>query len=127
MFIQSIKNFPFFYSLLLIGLICLFLTFIIFCEYLHNDPECNVHLFLTNQFQSKENILLYSILLFFITNLIFSLKRNQNFLLGNISPFASLRSFWFWQFGFKIYNSILEAFRRGIIHPQVYNFIVVSR
>lgn len=126
MFIQSIKNFPFF-RLLLIGLICLIFTFIVFCEYSHNDPECKVHLFLTNQFQPKENILLYSILLFFIANLTFSLKRNQNFLPGNISSFASLIFLWFWQFGFKVYNSILEAFRRGIIHPQTYNFLVVSR
>ncbi|MFQ6049600.1 MAG: hypothetical protein ACE5J0_00990 [Candidatus Paceibacterales bacterium] len=125
---QPIKSSPFSNGLLLIGLIFAFLVFFIFCEHLHGDSECNVHFFLTNQISSKENLLIYSLSLssFVIISVIF-FRKYQNLLPANISLSASLMSLWFWQFIFKIYNPILEAFRRGIIHPQIYNFSVVSR
>ena len=126
MFNQSTKNHLFSNNLLLVGLACGLLTFVIFCEYFHNELECDIHLFLTGQSSFKKTLFIYSILLFFIANLTFSFLRRQNFSLTDVfSPF-SLICLWFRQFIFKIYNPILEAFRRGIIHSQIYNFSVVS-
>lgn len=32
-----------------------------------------------------------------------------------------------WQFTYKLYNPILQALRRGILSPQIYNFAVATR
>lgn len=107
-------------SLLLIGLILILLAFVIYCTLHYDSSECDVRLFLTSQ-----TSFIYT-LLFFSINLVVLLRRDQNFLLINILLFSSLIFLWFREFAFKIYNPILEAFRQGIIHPQIYNLQLVS-
>ncbi len=107
-------------KLVLIGLVFIFLNFVIYCTAFHNDSNCSAHLFLTSQ-----SSFVYSLLFFSIILVIF-FRRNQNLLPDNISYLSPLIFLWSCKFLFKIYNPILEAFRQGIIHPQIYNFRVVS-
>lgn len=117
MLAQPSKNLLFSKSSLLIGLILIFLAFVIYCGSFHNSSGCNVHLFLTSQFS-----------LFFIVSLVALFKKNQSLsLLYSVFLFPSLIFLWFQKFAFKIYNPILEAFRQGIIHSQIYNFQLISR
>lgn len=101
-------------SSLLIGLILMFLVFIIYCGSFHASPECDVHLFLTSQFS-----------LFFIVSLAI-FKKNQSFLLYSVFLSPYLIFLWFQKHAFNIYNPILEAFRQGITHPQIYSFQLIS-
>lgn len=103
-------------STLLIGLAFIFLIFIVYCGSYHTGLECDAHLFLTSY--------LYEILLFIIVNLSVFFRRKENFTLIGTPP--SLIFLWFREFASKIYNPILEDFRRGIIHSQIYNYRLVS-
>ena len=127
MFSYSIKKIFFSSNTLLILIIFLFLVFITYCGYLHHSNlECDVDLFFTNQTWKKYNFFIYAISLFSIIKLIAYYWKGYSFLLTKIFSPCCLIFLWFQEFVFKLYNPILKALSRGIIHSQTYNSLVVS-
>jgi len=136
MWIKRAKKMLFSHKTVLMGLIFVLTFLILSCGHVqiigHSDgvssAECNRSFFLANYTSTKDsNLLLLSTLLLAFVAL--ALLRKNN--IGNSQrlDMFSLPSLTFLKLNWSIvqlYDPILKAFRRGILHPQIYSPIFVT-
>lgn len=117
----------------LLGLVFVLLALTLSCGYIQTTShsasadgiECSRSVFLTNYIPTKESGLFLSILFFSLIALALLIKdglRSRRHL--NVSPNPSLIFLKAAESIHKLYNPILEALRRGILHPQIYNLAI---
>lgn len=127
------RNTLFLYKSVILGLVFVLLVAVLSCGYfpivghLANITKagCDKIIFLVNS-SSRDNISFALLLFSFIAFVILLRKSiiNQRYL--NVSLRPSLIFLKVAKFIFKLYNPILQALRRGILHSQVYNFAIIT-
>lgn len=118
----------------MVGLIFILLIAVLSCSHIpiisHADGAseagCN-QIFLANYTTTKYNILFYGLALFAFVVLVIQIKRNIcHQLYYSRTFYTSLLFLKLSRFLFKLHNPLVTAFRQGILHPQIYNFFVIT-
>lgn len=129
--VKFIKNNLFFCKLVGLGLFFVLLAAALSCGPLglvnhFAEPKCGKVALLTNFILPRDNTLSYGLLFFSFIALAMWLKKNIIFKQRlNVSFCPWLIFLKICQFVFKSFNPILEAFRQGILHRQIYNFAII--
>lgn len=131
---EGTKNAPLFYKSTLLVLFCALLMFVLFCGNFqaisHSSgmvvTECSTTALFSSHNSFKDNIPFYGMILFSFVILAIFTKINLLKQRSSSSFLFLLISQKVVQFLYKLYNPIHEALRRGILHPQIYNFISIT-
>lgn len=108
-------------SKIILAFLLIFLGFVVYCSFFHNESGCIFHhyLMINHPYEILALLLVFAVFCAssFKIKEIFSVSVLPNFAL----IFGRFRDTLFWRF-----DPILEAFRRGIIHPQIYSCAFIS-
>jgi len=135
MWIKGIKKIPYSYKIVILGLVFVLLMLVLFCGYIQSANHsaggegaiCSRSLLLANYISVKNSSLLLSVLFFSFVVLALLIKSIINLRQGFDAPFRQSITFLkIAQSIPKLYNPILKALRRGILHSQIYNFALIS-
>jgi len=132
---KDVKNALYSYKTVVLGLVFVLFMLVLFCGHIQavnhstgaEGTECSRSLLLANYIPTKDSGLFLSLLLFSFIALALLIKSSMSFRQNSgiifRPPLTYLKVA---QLIPKLYNPILEALRRGIIHSQIYNFASIS-
>ncbi|MCH7759720.1 hypothetical protein IID20_05185 [Patescibacteria group bacterium] len=133
---KNAKNILHSYKTVILGLIFILFVVVMFCGHIqlfsHStsssvSAECNKTIFLTGYLSTRNNGILYLLIFSFIALAVLikgRLDRRRQDTVQDHPQFSFLNIA---QFIPKLYNPILKALRRGILHTQIYNFALAIR
>jgi|GEM_PF-2914610 len=119
----------------ILGLVFVLLILVLFCGPIQianhsvgtEGAECSRSLLLANYIPSKDSGLFLSILFFSFVALALLIKSSTGFRQSSGILFRPSPAFLKVAEAIpKLYNPILEALRRGILEPQIYNLALIS-
>jgi len=128
------KTTSFSHKPVLLGLILILLALTISCGYIQaanhsvdgEGMKCDKSWSLVNYMPTKDEGLLLSIIFFSLIALALLIKSGLRLIWNFIDPLRpSLISLKAFEPISKLYNPILQALRRGILNPQIYNLAVI--
>jgi len=134
MLMKNAKNVLYSHKTVILGLAFVLLMVIFFCGHIQamshsagaESAECNKTSLIATNTNIKDSALLFLFLFPFIISTLLIKNGINNRKSSDASFRPSLIFLKVAQLISKLYNPILEALRRGILHPQIYNFAPIS-